>query len=390
MNDERVELGDVDIDLAPSKLQTIFEKIREERGELGLVQVATFGTEGTKSAILTACRGYRSDEYPDGIDVDEAQYLSSLIPSERGFLWSIKDVVYGNEEKGRKPSLTFINTIKTYPGLLEIVEGIEGIVNKRSSHASGVILFDENIFETAAVMRTPSGALITQWDLHKQEAAGSVKYDFLLTSVQDIIIKTLELLQTDNLIEQDMTLRQLYNKYLHPSVLPQNDKKMWDALANNKVISCFQFDSAVGAQAAKKIKPTSALEMADANGLMRLMTAEKGAESPLDKYVRFKNNISLWYKEMDNEGLTEKEQKTLEPYFLRSYGVPPSQEQMMLILRDPNICNFTLAEANTARKIVGKKQMNKIPELREKILSQAKSEKLGQYIWKYGIGPQMG
>lgn len=61
----------------------IFEKIREERGEFGVVQVVTFGTEGTKSAIQTACRGYRSEEYPDGIDVDIAQYMSSLIPQER-------------------------------------------------------------------------------------------------------------------------------------------------------------------------------------------------------------------------------------------------------------------------------------------------------------------
>lgn len=37
-----------------------------------------------------------------------------------------------------------------------------------------------------------------------------------------------------------------------------------------------------------------------------------------------------------------------------------------------------------------KKQMNKIPELHDKVLKQAKSEKLGQYVWKYGTGPQMG
>lgn len=91
------------MDLAPSKIDKIFEEIRKERGELGLVQVCTFGTEGTKSAILTACRGYRSDDFPDGIDVDEAQYLSSLIPKERGFLWSLSEVVYGNSDKGRKP-----------------------------------------------------------------------------------------------------------------------------------------------------------------------------------------------------------------------------------------------------------------------------------------------
>ena len=98
LNKERAELPDIDIDLAPSKRPGIFKAIREERGEFGLIQVATFGTEGTKSAILTACRGYRSSEYPDGIDVDQAQYMSSLIPQERGFLWSISDVINGNEE----------------------------------------------------------------------------------------------------------------------------------------------------------------------------------------------------------------------------------------------------------------------------------------------------
>ena len=390
LNPERVELGDIDLDLAPSKLQTIFEEIRKERGELGLVQVCTFGTEGTKSAIQTACRGYRSEDYPNGIDVDEAQYLSSLIPVERGFQWSIHDVVNGDAEKGRLPVTQFINEIAQYPGLLEIIEGIEGLVSRRGSHASGVILFDENIYDSAAIMRTPSGALVTQWDLHMQEAAGSVKYDFLLTSVQDIIIETINLLQKDNKIEKDLSLREIYNKYLHPEVLPQNDEEMWNALAEGRVINCFQFDSAVGSQAAKKIKPQSPMEMADANGLMRLMTAEKGAETPLDKYVRFKNDISQWYNEMERAGLTPEEMKTIEPYFKSSYGVPPSQEQLMMMLMDENICGFTLAEANSARKTVGKKQMDKIPELHDKVLKQAKSKKLGNYIWNNGVGPQMG
>lgn len=60
------------------------------------------------------------------------------------------------------------------------------------------------------------------------------------------------------------------------------------------------------------------------------MPEGEGMESPLDKYVRFKNNIKLWYKEMSDAGLTREEQQTLEPYFLKSYGVPPSQEQSIL------------------------------------------------------------
>ena len=181
----------------------------------------------------------------------------------------------------------------------------------------------------------------------------SVKYDFLLTSVQDIIIQTIELLQLNNQIEKDLTIREIYNKYLHPEVLPQNDEKMWNALANNEVICCFQFDSPVGAQAAKKIRPKSMQEMSDANGLMRLM-ASPGEELPLDKYVRYKNNIQLWYNEMDREGLNKEQQRVLEPYFKPSYGVPPSQEQMMQMLMDADICGFTLEEANSARKIIGK------------------------------------
>ena len=130
LNKERVELPDVDIDLTPSKRKLIFKKIKEERGELRLVQVATFGTEGTRSAILTACRGYRSEEYPNGIDVDIAQYMTTLIPQERGFLWPLNDVVNGNEEKERKPIKSFIEEVQKYDGLLDIMFSIEGLTKK--------------------------------------------------------------------------------------------------------------------------------------------------------------------------------------------------------------------------------------------------------------------
>ena len=404
MNDERTELGDIDIDICPSKKGLIVKKIKEERGSrfnpdidelsrknLGCTLVATYGTEQTKSAVLTACRGYRSEEYPDGIDNDEAQYIASLIPSERGFLWPLEDVINGNKDKEREPVHAFVNEVNMYPGLLDIIFGIVGLINKRSSHASGVILFDEDPYEFGCFMKTPKGEIITQYDLHDCEAAGMVKYDFLVTEVQDKLAQAIRFLQEDDVIEDNgINLRSVYDKYFHPNVLPLDDKKIWDAIQNGTVINIFQFDSEVGSQAAKKIKPTTILELTDANGLMRLMTAEKGAETPMEKYIRFKNNIDLWYKEMDSAGLSKEEQTTLEPYFKSSYGVPPSQEQLMLMLMDKNICGFTLAEANSARKIVGKKQMSKIPELHQMILEKASSEKLGKYVWENGVGPQMG
>ncbi|MBR6516741.1 MAG: DNA polymerase III subunit alpha [Bacilli bacterium] len=388
LNLERAELPDIDIDLAPSKRPLIFSKIREERGELGLVQVATFGTEGTKSAILTACRGYRSESYPEGIDVDAAQYISSLIPSERGFLWPLKDVVNGNVEKGRKQISTFIREVEQYPGLLDIMFGIEGIINKRSSHAAGVILFNENPYDFCGIMRTPSGDIITSYELHDDEAAGMTKYDFLLTEISDKIIKCVELLQKDGVIEEG-SLKDTYDKYLHPSKININDSRIWDALGEGSVLDVFQFSTGVGLAVAKKIKPRSIFEMTDANSLMRLM-AEDGQEMPQDRYARFKLDISQWYKEMDNYGLSKEQQKVLEKYYLNSYGTCPQQEELMLILMDPDIANFTLAEANAARKIVGKKQMNKIPELKEKLFMQCKDSRLAEYVWTTAINPQMG
>ena len=54
------------------------------------------------------------------------------------------------------------------------------------------------------------------------------------------------------------------------------------------------------------------------------MTAEKGAEQPLDKYVRFKNNIKLWYKDMTEFGLDYDrlyfcDQEVMDEYFFYNH-----------------------------------------------------------------------
>lgn len=387
LNKERAELPDIDIDLAPSKRPAIFDAIRRERGELGLVQVATFGTEGTKSAILTACRGYRSEDYPDGIDVDLAQYMSSLVPQERGFLWSINDVVYGNEEKDRRPVAPFIREVNNYPGLLDIIMSIEGLVNKRSSHASGVILYGDDPFETASFMRTPSGDLITCYDLHKAEAAGDTKYDFLVTEISDKIIKCFELLVEDNVIEK-MGLRDLYNKYIHPEVIDTSDQRIWEHLAAGDVLDVFQFSTGVGLAIAKKLKPQNPMEMTAANAMMRLMS-EKDKESQQDRYVRIQNQgLDVFDREMDKANFTPEQKALMHKHCDQYWGCCALQEQMMELLMD--VASFTLGEANNARKIVGKKQMSKIPQLREQVYGNFDDVRVANYFWENAIAPQLG
>lgn len=402
LNEDRAELPDIDVDLAPSKRPMIVDYIKKERGKhfyegideifrenLGATYVATFGTETAKSAIATACRGYRSEDCPDGIDNDVGLYLSSLIPVERGEVWTLKEVYLGNEEKGRKPVPAFIQEVNQYPGLMEVALGIEKCISRRGLHASGVIFYDEDPFEFSAFMRSPSGDVCTQYDLHDAEWCGCTKYDFLVTEVQDKITETIRLLQENNEIEPDLTLKEVYDKYLHPEVLPIDDENIWKAIQNVEVLDLFQFDSIVGSQATKKIKPHTILELADANGLMRLTPADKNDEAPMDKYVRFKNDISLWRDEMISYGLTKEEMETVKPYFASSYGVPPSQEQLMQMVMDPGICGFSLKEANDIRKVLAKKQTKRIPEMKDKVLTRATRPEMGKYIWNCGVKPQM-
>ena len=387
LNEDRAELPDIDIDLPPSKRPLILKEIRKERGELNVVQVATFGTESAKAAIACACRGYRSKDYPKGIDIDISQYMSSLVPFERGISWTIDECLNGNEEKGRKPVKELIKQIAQYPGLEEIIRGVEGVVCRRGQHASGVMLYNVSPFETTALMRSPNGDITTQYDLKRSESVGDTKFDFLVTDICDKISTCLDLLMKDGFFA-GLKKREIYNQYLHPQVLNLNDPKIWDALAAGSVQDVFQFNTPIGIQTAKAIMPVNPTEMTAANALMRL-TAQEGQERPFDRYVRFKKDISLWYQEMDAAGLTKEEQKTLEPYYLKDYGVPASQEALMLLTMDPKISHFTLGEANHCRKILAKKKIKEIPALKEKFLSQCPSKALGQYTWTTMMLPQL-
>lgn len=404
MNKDTDSLGDIDIDVCPSKVQDIISKIREERGKkfssnitnpliresLGAAYVCTFGSESSKSAVQTACRGYRSPDYPEGIDVDIASYLSSLIPSERGFVWSIHDVVFGNEEKNRKPCIPFINEVEQYPGLLDIIIGIEGCISRRGRHASGVLFTGEDPFEFTAFMKTPSGEIVTQYDLHDAEWAGAVKMDILVTEIQDKIVQSIKLMQEDNIIEPELTIREAYEKYLHPDVLPMDDPDTWSVIQRAASLDLFQLDSDIGRQGAKKIKPENIWEMSSVNGLIRLMTAEKGQETWLDKYVRYKNVKGSYEKDIEKYGLTEEELKTFSKYVGTTLGIGISQEQFMKAVMDANICGFTLKEANKARKVISKKKMNEIPVLKNQIFSKAINPRVANYVWDYIVAPGLG
>lgn len=378
---------DIDIDLSPLARNAFISKMKEEVGEINCIAVGAFGTITTKSAVATACRGYRSTEFPKGIDIDTAQYMSSLIASERGFLWSLNDTVYGNPDKDRKPNKEFIREVNKYPGLLDIMMGIEGLVDKVTRHAAGVVITD-NILDNCSIMRTPSGEIISCYSLYPLEDAGLVKYDFLVTDAAAKITECLNLLQRDGYFPKDWDLKTCYNMSIAPDKIRTTDDKLWDRINSNTVMNLFQFNSGVGLEALHKIQPRNVIELASTNAAMRLVT-EKGKETPVERFARLRSNINSWYDELHEYQLSDEEIKILEPLYLPYSGCIFLQESLMLTLMDEKICNFSLSDANKARKVVAKKNMAQIPWLQEKIYNSIDNKKFADYVWDTAIKPQL-
>jgi DNA polymerase-3 subunit alpha len=382
----RPDIPDIDVDTEASKRQQIIQALRQYFGEDKLLQVCTFGTEGSKSALQTACRGL-------GIDTDIALYLSGMIPFERGQNWSLSDCFFGNDDKERKAIKEFIREVEKYPNLKETALKIEGLINKRSIHASGVIVFNEEYYKTNAMMKAPNGFPITQFNLHDSEAVGNVKFDLLTIEALDKIRTNLDMLLEYNEIQWQGTLRNTFNTYLHPDKLEYNDPAIWKALGEGKIMDLFQFSTDIGLQSAIKVKPSSLLEMAAANSLMRLMS--DGDEQPIDTYIKYKNDISLWYEEMNNQGLNQDEVSVLEEHLLKLYGVADTQESVMLLSMDKRIAGFDVKEANKLRKAIAKKQDKKsLDAVRDSFYKSGRelgnSEAILDYVWNVQIKRQLG
>lgn len=382
---ERVELPDVDLDSQSSQRPLIFQKIREWWGEDRTLNIITFKKETAKAAMQTACRGL-------GIDVDTAKELSSLIPITRGKVWSIKECLYGNPEEDREPVKELIDKMKQFPMLLETVEEIENLVSGRSSHASGLYLFNGSYLEQNSMMKTPKGTFVTCWEQYDSDYTGALKIDELTVEALDKIRKCMDLLLEDGLIQWQGSLRATYDKYFNPAVLDYTSSKMWDLLDEGKITDVFEFDTIVGSNAIKKIKPRNIKQTALASSVMRLM--DNGDINPIDRFTDFKKDIFLWYKEMEGWGLSKEEVSVLEKYLLRNRGSSIEQEDVMELSMDDKIAGFDITLANKLRKGIAKKKPELVEEIKKKFFEMGKQrgnrEVLLNYCWTKMISPQLG
>ena len=385
MNPNRVSVLDIDQDIAPNKRDVIIQRMKEIYGSDKVSKVMTIQTEKSRSAILTAARGVN-------LDNDLASYIASLVVFDRGNARSLQTMYYGNDEY--EPVSEFVREMDAHPELWQAAQKIEGLVSGMGSHAGGVVIADEPLTESTALMRTNSGDVITAFDLHKLEEVSLIKIDLLATDAVWKIQETLNQLLKAGKIKWQGSLRDTYEKYIGIYTLERDNLEMWKMLWEHKVLSFFQMEKESGKQALALAKPESVDDLATINSVIRLMASEKGAETPLQKYARFHENIKLWYEEMNKAGLTQEEQNILKDILSVSSGICEAQEYLVLLVTHPLIGGFSLDWGDKLRKAVAKKKPKDFMQLEKEFFENAKEKGLSKnfvkYVWYSLIYQQRG
>lgn len=387
LNPNRVSVLDIDTDIEGGRRAQVLEYLRETYGQDRVANVVTFGTEKSKSAIQTAARGL-------DIDVDNAAYISSLIPADRGIIRTLKQCYYGDEEKGFKPIPAFVQAMNEQPELWKVAQYIEGLVCRVGEHAGGVIFVDEDFTKSTALMKVPNGDTVTQFDLHDCEDASLIKMDLLSVECLDKIHTCLDLLCDDGLITREPTLKKTYEKVIGIYNLERDDPKMWEMVHNHKIQSLFQMEKQSGIQGISLAKPVSVNDLAVLNSVIRLMAPEKNAEQPLNMWARYRKDINQWYQEMRNYGLSEDEIEWLSHHHAITNGICESQEGLMSLVQEERLGGNSLNFADKCRKGLAKKIGSLFDECEKEFYARIEekgcSKRLAHYVWDVLLKVQRG
>ena len=210
----------------------------------------------------------------------------------------------------------------------------------------------------------------------------------------DKIHNCLDLLLKYGYIEDKGNLKATYENVIGIYNLERDDPKMWRMVHEHKILSLFQMEKQSGVQGIALAKPQSVDDLATLNSVIRLMAPEKGAEQPLHKFARFKNNINEWYQEMRDYGLTQQEQDLLKPILLPSSGLCECQEGLMTLVQMPECGGFDLTWADKLRKSIAKKKPEEFNKLAEEYFATVKekglSKNLCNYVWNVLVSTSKG
>ena len=221
-----------------------------------------------------------------------------------------------------------------------------------------------------------------------------IKIDILSIEALDKIHNELDLLCEYGYIKKYPTLKETYENSIGIYNLERNDNKMWEMVWNHEIENLFQMEQQSGIQGISLIHPKSVNELSVLNSVIRLMASEKGAEQPLNMWVRYRENIEEWYTEMRDYGLDEDDINWLAKHSAITNGICESQEGLMSLLQESRLGGNSLSFADKCRKAIAKKIGKLFDECEKEYFENAQAKKcnmkLVHYVWDILLKVQRG
>lgn len=343
LNPERIQMPDIDIDFTDTRRDEVFAYLEEKYGADRVAHIITFGTMAARAGVRDVGRAL-------GVPYSFCDKLAKLIPTFKTLDQALKIVpelseLYKKDENAKK--------------IIDAARRLEGVARHASVHACGTVVSAEPLVNRVPLQLSPqkNNIVITQFEMHSIEDLGLLKIDILGLKNLTIIEDTLKL------------VRDLKGEDVDIGKIPLDDKPTFKLLQSADTTGVFQLESGGMRRYLKELKPT---ELEDIIAMVSLY--RPGPMELIPSYIARKHGkekVSYLHPR-------------LEPILKNTYGIGIYQEQMMRIASD--LAGFSLPEADTLRKAIGKKIKKLLDEQEKKLVQRMIAggipEKTARAIWE--------
>ena len=286
LNPGRKSMPDIDIDFSVRGRERMIRYVAEKYGRESVAQIITFGKMAPRAATRDAARVL-------GFDYGTGDRLAKQIPEPiMGRSPSFEECLKAGQELKR--------TYDSEPDakrIIDVAQGLEGIVRNNSIHAAAVVIADRPLQEVvplqlaedrsapAAGNGRGNGAgkperqykIVTQYSMGPIEEIGLLKMDFLGLRNLDVIEDAIEIIERSR------------GERVEMEQIPIDDAKTYTMLAEGDSTGVFQFESEGMRDALRRVGPTEFADIVALGALYRpgamayIPAYAKGKKDPLDR-----------------------------------------------------------------------------------------------------------
>lgn len=315
LNKERVSLPDIDVDFCQERRGEVIEYVQQAYGGADHVaQIITFGSMKAKAVIRDVGRAM-------AIPLGEVDAIAKLVPDELNMTI--------DKAMAKEPRLkVMMEQDPEKKKLIDIARSLEGIARHASTHAAGVVISPDPMYEHLPLFRGAGGETLTQFDMKDTEKTGLIKFDFLG-------LKTLTVIDRARKI-----IRLSAGKEIDLAAIPLDDPKTYELYSRGDTEGVFQMESSGMKGLAIKMKPDV---FTDLIAMVALYRPGPLGSGQVDTFVDVKHG-----RKPADYPLPQ-----LQPILQETYGVIVYQEQVMAIAN--LLAGYSLGDADNLRRAMGKK-----------------------------------